>query len=85
VGERLAAALVGTFLGVLLCYGFVGPLATNIEMANTEEQRVLQVLKQGLVNLARGVSPKIGAEYSRHAIYSQQRPSFEELEQLLKE
>jgi chemotaxis protein MotA len=85
VGEKVAGALVGTFLGVLLSYGFVGPLATNIEMANIEEQRVLQVLKQGLLNLARGANPRIGADYSRHAIYTEQRPTSEELEVIFKE
>jgi len=85
VGEKVAGALVGTFLGVLLSYGFVGPVATNIEMANIEEQRVLQVLKQGLMNLARGANPRIGADYSRHAIYSEQRPTSEELEVIFKE
>jgi len=84
VGERVAAALVGTFLGVLLCYGFVGPLATNIEMSNLEYHRVLQVLKQGMLNLVRGVNPRIGADHTRHAIYSEQRPTAEEMEEILK-
>jgi chemotaxis protein MotA len=84
VGEKVAAALVGTFLGVLLCYGIVGPIATNIEMANQEENRLFQVLKQGLIGFARGVNPKVSAEYSRRAIYEGQRPNFEELEVSLK-
>lgn len=84
VGERVAAALVGTFLGVLLSYGFVGPLAVNVEMANLEELRILQVLKQGILGIARGMNPKLSAEVARRAIYEGQRPSFEELERSLK-
>ena len=81
VGEKVAAALVGTFLGVLLSYGFVGPVATNIEMANLEEMRILQVYKQGLMGIALGSSPKVSAEFSRRAIYSDLRPSFDEVYQ----
>lgn len=84
VGEKVAAALVGTFLGVLLSYGFIGPIATNIEMANKEEARLFQVLKQGLLGFSRGVNPKISAEYARRAVYESQRPEFEELASNLK-
>ena len=69
VGQKVAAALVGTFLGVLFSYGFVGPLAMNIEMANMEESRILQVLKYGILGIARGMNPKMAAEYARRAIY----------------
>jgi len=84
VGERVAGALVGTFLGVLLSYGFVGPMATNVEMSNQEEIRMMQVLKAGIVSIARGLNPKLCSEYARRAIYEAQRPSFEELEVALK-
>ena len=84
VGEKVAAALVGTFLGVLLSYGIVGPIATNIEIALKEEARVYQVLKQGLMGIARGVNPSISSEYARRAIYESQRPDFEELALKLK-
>jgi len=84
VGTKVAAALVGTFLGVLLSYGFVGPLAVNVEMANQEEERMLQVFKAGVLGLSRGLNPRMSAEYARRAIYEGQRPSFEELEQMFK-
>ncbi len=84
VGTKVAAALVGTFLGVLFAYGFVGPLATNIEMANLEENRVLEVFKTGILGITRGMNPKLSAEYARRAIYDGLRPSFEELETALK-
>jgi chemotaxis protein MotA len=84
VGTKVAAALVGTFLGVLLSYGFVGPLATNVEMANMEEQRILQVFKSGILGIVRGMNPKLAAEYARRAIYDGQRPTFDELEDALR-
>lgn len=84
VGTKVAAALVGTFLGVLLSYGFVGPLAMNVEMANLEEKRMLEVFKTGILGITRGMNPKLSAEYARRAIYDSQRPTFEELEEALK-
>jgi len=84
VGTRVAAALVGTFLGVLISYGFVGPLSVNIDMANQEEIRLLQIVKAGVMAIARGLNPKLSAEYARRAIYEGERPTFEELEQILK-
>ncbi|MDK9699437.1 MAG: flagellar motor stator protein MotA [bacterium] len=83
VGKKVAAALVGTFLGVLLSYGFLGPIAMNVELANLEETRILHVLKHGIMGIARGMNPKMAAEYARRAIYDGQRPSFEELESQL--
>ncbi len=84
VGHKVASALVGTFLGVLFAYGFVGPLATNIEMTNLEEKRLLEVFKTGILGITRGMNPKLSAEYARRAIYDGLRPSFEELEEALK-
>lgn len=84
VGMRVAAALVGTFLGVLLSYGFVGPLAMNLEIQNQEEARILHLFKAGILGIMRGMNPKLSAEYARRAIYEGQRPSFEELETALK-
>ncbi|MBM3328611.1 MAG: flagellar motor stator protein MotA [Calditrichaeota bacterium] len=84
VGMKVASALVGTFLGVLLSYGFVGPLAMNVEMQNLEEGRIMQLLKAGILGIMRGMNPKLSAEYARRAIYESQRPSFDELEAALK-
>jgi len=84
VGHKVASALVGTFLGVLFAYGFVGPLATNIEMSNLEDKRLLSVFKTGILGITRGMNPKLSAEYARRSIYDGMRPSFEELEEGLK-
>jgi len=84
VGHKVASALVGTFLGVLFAYGFVGPLATNIEMSNLEDKRLLGVFKTGILGITRGMNPKLSAEYARRSIYDGMRPSFEELEESLK-
>ncbi len=84
VGHKVASALVGTFLGVMFAYGFVGPLATNIEMANLENKRILEVFKTGILGITRGMNPKLSAEYARRAIYDGLRPTFEELEEALK-
>jgi chemotaxis protein MotA len=84
VGHKVASALVGTFLGVLFSYGFVGPLALNIEMANLEQKRLLEVFKTGIMGITRGMNPKLSAEYARRAIYDGMRPSFEQLEEALK-
>jgi len=84
VGHKVAAALVGTFLGVLFSYGFVGPLAMNIEMANLEDKRLLDVFKTGILGITRGMNPKLSAEYARRSIYDGMRPTFEELEEGLK-
>ena len=83
VGKKVAAALVGTFLGVLLSYGFVGPIALNVELGNLEIIRILHVLKYGILGIARGMNPKMAAEYARRAIYEGQRPTFDELESQL--
>ncbi len=83
VGKKVAAALVGTFLGVLLSYGFAGPVAMNIELGNMEESRILNVLKYGILGIARGMNPKMAAEYARRAIYDGLRPTFDELESQL--
>lgn len=84
VGHKVASALVGTFLGVLLSYGFLGPLAMNVEMANLEEKRILEVFKTGILGITRGMNPKLSAEYARRSIYDGMRPSFEDLENMLK-
>lgn len=84
VGHKVASALVGTFLGVLFAYGFVGPLAMNMEMANLEEKRLLECFKTGILGITRGMNPKLSAEYARRSIYDGMRPSFDELEETLK-
>lgn len=80
IGNSVAAALVGTFLGILLCYGFVSPLATNIELQGQAESRYLNCIRGALVAAARGTNPYVAVDYGRRAIFSPERPTFQELE-----
>lgn len=80
VGHHVAAALVGTFLGVLLSYGFVGPLAANIEQNIENKTRVFQTIKACIVAYAKGNPPVIAVEIARRTIFSDERPTFSELE-----
>lgn len=84
VGKHVAAALVGTFLGVLLSYGFVGPLATNIEHQIEGEVRYLETIKAAVVAYAKGNPPIVAVEIARRTIFSESRPSFSELEKFLR-
>ncbi len=81
IGEKVAAALVGTFLGVLLCYGFVSPVASHLELLGQSESRYLECIKAGVVAFSKGNAPAIAVEFSRRVIYDESRPTFTELEQ----
>jgi chemotaxis protein MotA len=80
IGHHVAAALVGTFLGILLCYGVIGPIATSVEIQGHANTRYLNVIKNGLIAAARGANPAIAIELARRAIFSDERPSAEELD-----
>jgi chemotaxis protein MotA len=80
VGEHVAAALTGTFLGVLLAYGFAGPLASGMAHLNAAEGRFHQCLKASVVAFAKGFSPIVAVEFARKAIYATERPTFAEME-----
>lgn len=80
VGHHVAAALVGTFLGVLLSYGFVNPLAANIEHNIENKIRLLETIKACIVAYAKGNPPIIAVEIARRTIFSDERPTFSELE-----
>jgi chemotaxis protein MotA len=84
LGHSIGAALVGTFLGVLLCYGFVGPLARNLEQVVSEDKDYLNVLKVGLVSFIGGAAPQIAVEFARRAIPGHEKPSFLEVEDALR-
>lgn len=84
VGHHVAAALVGTFLGVLLSYGFVNPIATNIEHEHEGEVRYLQTIASCILAYAKGNPPMITVEVARRTIFSDERPSFTELESFLR-
>lgn len=85
LGKHVGAALVGTFLGLLLSYGVVAPLAANIENIAHDEARYLACLKAGIAAFANGAAPSTAAEFARKTIYSVDRPSSAEMEPLLRE
>jgi chemotaxis protein MotA len=80
IGKKVAAALVGTFLGILLCYGFVGPLAANMAKLADEKREYWAVLRLTIIAFMKGVSPLLAAEMGRRAIPGHVRPSFAEFE-----
>jgi chemotaxis protein MotA len=80
IGHKVAAALVGTFLGILMCYGVFQPIAKNIQTLNDESGKYYMCLKQGMLGFQKGFAASIAVEFARRAIYSSSRPSFEEVE-----
>ena len=84
VGRKVAAALVGTFLGVLISYGFIQPLATNLDLTHEEEARMLEVVKAWLTAFAKGFNPMVAVEFGRRSIFDDHRPTFQEMEEALK-
>lgn len=80
IGHKVAAALVGTFLGILLCYGVCAPLASNLEKMIDAEGQFYQMLRAGLMAFARGMAPMIAVEFARRAIPHDLRPSFKDME-----
>lgn len=85
IGKKVAAALVGTFLGILLCYGLIGPLAANMAKTADDEHAYYYVLRVMLVALLKGTAPTVAIEIGRRAIPSHLRPSFQETEKYIKE
>jgi len=84
IGHKVAAALVGTFLGILMCYGFFGPLASNMSKINDDEGSYYHTLRVGLIAFAKGCPPLIATEFARRAIPHHVRPSFKEMEKTCK-
>ncbi|HZM47647.1 MAG TPA: flagellar motor stator protein MotA [Burkholderiales bacterium] len=84
LGILIANALVGTFLGILLAYGFVGPLAAQLEQKLGESTKMLECVKVTLLASLNGYSPALAVEFGRKVLYSTERPSFLELEQHVK-
>ncbi|MEO8698401.1 MAG: flagellar motor stator protein MotA [Kofleriaceae bacterium] len=83
IGHHVAAALVGTFLGILVCYGVLQPLANNAENQEVHTLRYLTVIKSAVIASARGVAPPTAVEFGRKMIFSDERPSFAELDKAL--
>jgi len=84
VGHHVAAALVGTFLGVLLSYGIVGPLANNLGIQGELETQLMSCIKHGLIAFAKGNTAAVSVEFARRSIFSDYRPTFKEVEEACK-
>ena len=84
IGFKVAAALVGTFLGIFMSYGFVQPLATNIELSTADESGVLSAIKSGIICAAKGLNPIVATEFARRSISNDLRPTFQEMEEYVK-
>jgi len=80
IGHKVAAALVGTFLGILLCYGLVGPIASNMAKLADDERAYLHVLRVVMISFLKGTAPIMAVEFARRAIPGHVRPSFQEVE-----
>jgi len=80
IGHKVAAALVGTFLGILLCYGLLGPMASKMGKAAEEEHHFYHTVRVALASFLRGSSPPTAIEFARRAVPGHVRPSFQELE-----
>ena len=84
LGHSVGAALVGTFLGVLLSYGFFGPMATNLEYKAGDDDIFYKVIKIAIVAFVGGSPPQMAVEFGRRAIAGKERPTFDELEQAVR-
>lgn len=84
IGKHVAAALVGTFLGILMCYGLVGPVAGNMSKGVDDEHAYYYVLRVLIVAFMKGVAPSVAVEFGRRAIPGHLRPPFDETERYIK-
>ncbi len=85
LGHHIGAALVGTFLGLLLSYGFLAPIAANLENFSQDEGKYFACIKSGVVAFSNGAAPSTAVEFARKTIFSFDRPATSEIEPLLKE
>jgi chemotaxis protein MotA len=81
IGKKVAASLVGTFLGILMCYGFVTPLATALSKGIDAEHQFYQFLRVGVLAFIKGASPITAVEYARRSIPHESRPGFKQMEE----
>lgn len=84
IGAKVGAALVGTFMGILLSYGFAGPIASSMSHIKRDEAKFIEVIKVALLASLNGYSPQVAIEFGRKVIFSSERPSFLELEDYVK-
>lgn len=84
LGHHIAAALVGTFLGILLSYGYINPMGVNLGHVSREEGKYLECIKVCILATLNGYTPQVAVEFGRKALYSHVRPGFLELEEYIK-
>ncbi|MCG8435554.1 MAG: MotA/TolQ/ExbB proton channel family protein, partial [Gammaproteobacteria bacterium] len=83
LGAHVAAALVGTFLGILLAYGFVAPIAAVMEQRAKDQTKYFECIKTCMLATLQGHNPQMAVEFGRKAIFPEIRPSFQEMEKYL--
>jgi chemotaxis protein MotA len=84
IGEKVASALVGTFLGIFISYGFMNPLAVNMEFVSVSEICYIRCIAASVVSFASGMSPIMAVEVARRGLFSEVKPSADGLEEMLK-
>ncbi|MFA6313519.1 MAG: flagellar motor stator protein MotA [Sterolibacterium sp.] len=84
LGKMIGGALVGTFLGILVSYGFVAPIASQLEQKAEESGKIFQCIKMVLLASMNGYAPQVAVEFGRKVLYSTERPGFVELENEMK-
>ena len=84
IGERVAAALVGTFLGIFLSYGFMNPLAVNMEFVNMAQATYIRCIATSVIGFANGMSPIMAVEVARRGLSSEVKPTSDDMETMLK-
>jgi chemotaxis protein MotA len=80
LGHMIGGALVGTFLGVLLSYGFIAPIAAAVKAAAEAEVKYFECMRQGILAYLNGCAPQVAVEFARKVLTHDVRPSFEEVE-----
>lgn len=80
LGHKIAVALVGTFIGILVCYGILQPMVQKMEILIVEEGKYLECIKTGILAYLHGAAPIIAVEYARRVVFSTERPTASELE-----
>lgn len=85
IGAKVGAALVGTFLGILLGYGYIAPMAKNIDQVNATEGHFFNAMRAGLVAFGNGAAPVTAVEFARRNIPSTERPGSQELEEVVRQ
>lgn len=84
IGHHVAAALVGTFIGILLCYGLVGPIGTHLEHKANEDSKYLEAIKLAILAFAKDMPPQMAVEYARRVLFEDAKPSFKQLEDAIR-